>query len=499
MPEGPPAEPGFLLESAAVPELPGSPPLRGRWNFQGGRPATLLTGKHRGGTFALTLTTWREPDGTICDPPRRRTWNADPFIALHELQQAYTAPPPDGDGLPPFCGGLVGYFGYEVAHAVEDLPGHVHDQLGVPDLAFMVIDDLVAHDRETGRTWLIATGRGATAEVARRDAQQRLDALEGELLSVSGRLEGSGARRAEKPGSRAGRSHGGRRSASPGGQELSLQGVQTQFNRDQYCATVERCRQAILAGRVFEICLTQQMTLAFDDDPWDLYRVLRDINPAPFAAFLALPDFTVVSASPERFLSLGSDRTAESRPIKGTAPRGKTQEQDRELRDRLVASAKDRAENVMIVDLVRNDLGRVCETGSVEVPELCVVESYPTVHQLVSTIRGRLTPPHDALDLVRACFPGGSMTGAPKVEAMKLIGEMERSTRGVYSGALGYLDRRGGMDLSIVIRTIICREGRAWLGTGGAVTADSDPREEYAETLAKARALLEAIRSLSHH
>ena len=284
-------------------------------------------------------------------------------------------------------------------------------------------------------------------------------------------------------------------SASREIRQTSLDGVTAQFTREEYCAAVEHCREAILAGRIFEVCLTQQMSMQFAGSPWDLYRTLGEINPAPYAACLDLPGFAVVSASPERFLKLNGDRVAESRPIKGTAPRGTDPEADAALRDGLASSSKDRAENVMIVDLVRNDLGRVCETGSVKVPELCVLESYPTVHQLVSTIRGRLAPERDALDLVRACFPGGSMTGAPKVEAMKLIDEVEHTTRGVYAGSLGYLDRRGTMDLAIVIRTLLCKDGRAWLGTGGAITADSDPGAEYDETLAKARALIQAVRS----
>ncbi len=486
--------PAFLLESPAVPVLPGSPPLAGRWSFGGSAPCALLTGKRRGESFTMTLTTWRTPDGQDHDPPLTRTWRNDPFTALRELQGAYAvAPLPDADA-PPFCGGLVGYFGYETAHAVERLPGRVPDVLGVPDVAFMVVDDLAARDRQTGTTWLIATGRGATAAAAEHDAELRLDALEQEVLSCPGRLDGSGARRAEEPGSRAGRSHGGRRPASPERQDLLPHGVQAQFSRREYCAAVERCREAILAGRVFEVCLTQQMALDFDGDPRELYRVLKTINPAPYAAFLHLQDFAVAGASPERFLKLDRDGWAESRPIKGTAPRGTGPQEDARLREGLAASAKDRAENVMIVDLVRNDLGRVCETGSISVPQLCAVESYATVHQLVSTVRGRLEPGHDAFDLVRACFPGGSMTGAPKVEAMKLIDETERSTRGVYSGALGYLDRRGGMDLAIVIRTLVCRDGKAWLGTGGAVTADSEPAAEYEETLAKARALITAVR-----
>lgn len=269
------------------------------------------------------------------------------------------------------------------------------------------------------------------------------------------------------------------------------------FSEAEYCAAVEQCRQAILAGRVFEVCMTQRLEMELAGSGWDLYQVLRHINPAPFASYLRLPGFEMAGASPERFLRLGMDRTAESRPIKGTRPRGEDPLADARLHDELRDSEKDRAENVMIVDLVRSDLGRVCDVGSVKVPRLCAVEPHATVHQLVSTVCGRLRPELDALDLVQACFPGGSMTGAPKIEAMKLIDEIEPRARGIYSGALGYWDRRGGMDLAIVIRTIVCAGGKACFGVGGAVTADSDPRAEYQESLDKARALIAAVRLLA--
>jgi para-aminobenzoate synthetase component 1 len=239
------------------------------------------------------------------------------------------------------------------------------------------------------------------------------------------------------------------------------------------------------------------MEMGLAGDPWDLYGILREINPAPFAAWLQFPDFQIVSASPERFLSLSSNRVAESRPIKGTRPRGADPVEDARLRDELEKSTKDRAENVMIVDLVRNDLGRVAEIGSVEVPELQVIEPYATVFQMVSTVRAKLRKDRDAVDLVRACFPGGSMTGAPKIEAMKIIDALEPVKRGVYSGAIGYFDHSGVMDLSIVIRTIVCKDGRATFGVGGAVVADSDPQDEYQETLDKAAALIEALQTLA--
>ncbi len=303
---------------------------------------------------------------------------------------------------------------------------------------------------------------------------------------------------AEAPGGRADRSHDwGRRSAPPGESNTDSPCARAHFTKDEYCAAVQQCRDHIFAGDVFEVCLTQQMEMDLPGDPWELFGILRDINPAPFASWLQFPGFQVASASPEKFLSLDSDRIAESRPIKGTRPRGANAEEDVRLRADLAGSAKDRAENVMIVDLVRNDLGRVAEIGSVTVPELQVIEQYATVFQMVSTVRARLRTDRDCFDLVRACFPGGSMTGAPKIEAMKIIDAIEPVKRGVYSGAIGYFDFDGTMDLSIVIRSIVCKDGRATFGVGGAVVADSDPAAEYQETLDKARALIAAVSLLA--
>jgi len=258
---------------------------------------------------------------------------------------------------------------------------------------------------------------------------------------------------------------------------------------------VDGAKGEIAAGNAYQVCLTHRMDRDFGGDPWDLYRRLRLHNPAPFACYLELSEGVIVGNSPERFLRLDGNGRVESRPIKGTRPRDADAEVDRGNRARLLCSAKDRAENLMIVDLVRNDLGRVCETGSVRVPELMAIESYASVHQMVSTVSGRLRCDRDAVDLVRAAFPPGSMTGAPKIAAMRILDRLERVPRGVYSGALGYLDVRGGLDLCVVIRTVFVRDGRASVHAGGGVVADSDPLGEYREALDKARPLLAEIAS----
>lgn len=461
---------GWLLDSGMDPQR------LGRHSFLGGGPAALLVA-HRlagagpeGSPFRLELTTWRRPDGSRPAETGPDAWIGDPFEALRGLQADYGGPaeavPADA---PPFSGGLVGYFGYETGYAIETLPDTGADDLGLPTVAVMVADDVLCHDHLTGETTLLVTGRGPDTGAARQDAQDRSDLWQNKLSEYSP---------IDQP---------------PVPDQVPPAVARAHFDRAGYMGAVQACREHILNGDVFEVCLTHRLETDLPGDPWDLYADLRRINPAPFAAWLCFPEHQILSASPERFLRLDSDRVAESRPIKGTRPRGDTPARDAALRRDLAESEKDRAENLMIVDLVRNDLGRVAEIGSVEVTELLAVEPYATVFQLVSTVIGRLKPECDALDLVRAGFPGGSMTGAPKIEAMKIIDSLEPVKRGVYSGAIGYLDRAGGLDLSIVIRTLVCRDGRCTLGVGGAVTADSDPAAEYQETLDKARALLEAV------
>ena len=262
---------------------------------------------------------------------------------------------------------------------------------------------------------------------------------------------------------------------------------------DRYRELVLECQRLIADGESYEICLTNQLEIPFDGDPLSAFQVLRRVNPAPYSAFLALPDCAVLSSSPERFVRIGRDGTVESKPIKGTRPRGVDAVADAALADDLRSADKDRAENLMIVDLVRHDLGRSAEIGSVRVPTLFDVESYPTVHQLVSTVRATLRADVSPVDCVRAAFPGGSMTGAPKVRTMEILDRLERRARGIYSGALGYFSLNGAVDLSIVIRTIVLRDNVASLGVGGAIVAGSQPDDEVAETMVKARALLHAL------
>jgi len=380
-----------------------------------------------------------------------------------------------------FNGGYVGYLGYELKAECGGDAAHAAD---APDAALLFADRFLAFDHEAGELWLVAL------EAHDAPAAPWLDEMTARLTALAAAANGSG------PGSNGvppAPIH-----ADGGGRAVHVEatwpdGCAPRHDDDAYLALIERCQEAICAGETYEVCLTNHMQLDGEIEPWPAYRRLRRVNPAPFAAFLRFPQVSVLSASPERFLRVGADGEVEAKPIKGTAPRGATVEEDLAIRTRLHGSEKDRAENLMIVDLLRNDLGAVCEVGSVHVPVLFGVESFATVHQLVSTIRGRIGRGSSALDVVRAAFPGGSMTGAPKKRTMEIVDELEAGPRGVYSGALGWFALGGAADLSIVIRTIVVTERGASFGAGGAIVALSDPREELREVRLKARALVETL------
>ncbi|MEV6237505.1 aminodeoxychorismate synthase component I [Lentzea sp. NPDC051838] len=362
-------------------------------------------------------------------------------------------------------GGYVGYFGYELKAECGGTAGH---HASTPDAAWMFADRIVAVDHQEGLTYLVAVHDPET----RRDAQEWVDRTAARL---------TGLRPAEDVVSE--------QCAPPDAEEFLVR------DRDRYLADIAECQRQLRLGESYEICLTNKLHLPFHDDDTAFYRRLRRSNPAPYAAFLRLDDVTVFCSSPERFLRIELDRTVTSKPIKGTAPRDADPVRDAEIAATLASSAKTQAENLMIVDLLRNDLGRVCEVGSIDVDPYLAVESYQTVHQLVSTVHGRLRDEVSAMDCVRQCFPGGSMTGAPKLRTMEIIDGLETEARGVYSGTLGYFGLSGGADLNIVIRTAVRVGDRLSIGAGGAIVLDSDAQEEYEEMLLKAAASLRAWRA----
>ncbi|HWN17554.1 MAG TPA: aminodeoxychorismate synthase component I [Gemmatimonadales bacterium] len=405
-------------------------------------------------------------------------------------------------GLPPFQGGIAGYIGYDWGAVLERLPRARYDDLAVPDVVLGLYDWVIAWDHRIGTAWLISTGLPESGEAQARRARERMDLVRERLggrtvgrVPAHGRVGGEAAsarqasRTAPLPRSPAVPSYP---VMGIGGAEKI--GLRSTFTHRAYLEAVARVREYILAGDIFQANLSQRFQCRSDEPPFELYQRLRHLNPAPFAAYLGFDEVAVLSASPERFLRLDEDRRRiETRPIKGTRPRGLGPMHDAALGRALAESEKDRAENVMIVDLLRNDLSRVCRPGSVRVPELFALEHHPTVHHLVSTVVGEIEPGSGAVELIRATFPGGSITGAPKVRAMEIIAELEPTQRGVYCGSIGYVSATGAMDTSIVIRTYLALGGQVYFQAGGGIVADSDPELEYRETLDKARGLIETL------
>ncbi len=393
-------------------------------------------------------------------------------------------------GLPPFQGGIAGYIGYDWSAVLERLPRPRYDDLAIPDVVLGLYDWVIAWDHRIGTAWLVSTGLPERGDAQARHATERMNRVR----------EWMGGRRVSgKAGKRVGTAGPSSTVSAPsypvvgidGAEEI---GLRSTFTHRGYLDAVARVREYILAGDIFQANLSQRFQSRQPEPLFPLYRRLRRLNPAPFAAYLGFGEQTVLSASPERFLRLDEDRRhIETRPIKGTRPRGLGPMHDAALGRALAESQKDRAENVMIVDLLRNDLSRVCRPGTVRVPELFALEHHPTVHHLVSTVVGEIEPGYGAVELIRAAFPGGSITGAPKVRAMEIIAELEPTQRGVYCGSIGYLSATGAMDTSIVIRTYLARNGQVYFQAGGGIVADSDPELEYRETLDKARGLIATL------
>ncbi len=378
----------------------------------------------------------------------RTVSTGDPFRALsREFRRCPVAVPPDFDL--PFAGGAVGYFSYDLRHCIEKLPRACDYDVAVPDFTLCFYDRALVFDHRRNVTeWAGLDG----ADAAVPDA------------------------------------------ATGGAPEVAPVALESNFTRDEYLAAVGRAKEYIAAGDIFQVNLAQRFSGDCPSDGLAVYSRLRHVNPAPFSAYLKYPEFEIISSSPERFLLVEGDRVS-TRPIKGTRPRREGDEVfNRRMAEELSRSAKDHAELTMIVDLERNDLGRACNYGTVRVAEHAVIERYQTVFHLVSTVTGELyRAEHDEFSLIRATFPGGSITGAPKIRAMEIIEELEPHARGVYTGAIGYVSFHHRMDLNIVIRTMVKKDGRVYLHFGGGIVADSDPVLEYEETLHKGKALFEAL------
>jgi para-aminobenzoate synthetase component 1 len=412
----------------------------------------------------------------------------DPFAVARRLVARLDATPIVPADAPRFIGGLVGFLGYDLGHILERLPSVAEDDQGLPPLRLALHDWVVAWDRRTGHAWL----GGRALDGDGRRLARRLDEVHARLTTPAGVVAPS-----RTPGDR-----DTDRDAGPDPDADADDGLRfrSSLDRAAFEAGVERVRQHIARGDIYQANLTRRLESPYAGDPWTLYRRLRTGDPSLFSAFLDLgpsPETgrprALLSASPEPFLSLDADGVVASDPIKGTRPRGRDRAEDRALACELLASAKDRAENVMIVDVLRNDLGRVCRPGTVRVPRLCRLERTAAVQHLVSTVTGRLATGRDAFDLLSASFPGGSITGAPKIRAMEILEGLEPVRRGPYTGTLGWIGPDGAMQTSILIRTFVADGRRLTLHVGGGITWGSDPAAEWEETVAKARGPLGAI------
>ena len=452
----------------------------------GGRPGTfLLESAEHGRSWSRwsfvgvrSSATLSERDGravwTGAPPPGAPT-DGDPLEVLAGTWRALLGPAPAAElpDLPPLTGGLVGYLGYDVVRRIERLPAYAIDDLGLPELTMLVATDVAVVDHYEASVLLVANALvppdapADAVDAAYGDAVARLDAMTRDLATPA--PPSVAVTRPVPPAEHVSRTPAG-----------------------QYQPAVKAALDAVRAGEVFQVQIGQRFETRTDADALDVYRVLRTLNPSPYMYLLRLDGFDIVGSSPEALVTVTGGR-AVLHPIAGTRKRGDTPERDAELAAELVSDVKERAEHVMLVDLARNDLGRVCAPGTVRVVEFGALERYSHVWHIVSTVTGEVAPGRDALDVLTACFPAGTLTGAPKVRAMEIIDELEPVRRGVYGGAVGYLDAAGDLDMAIAIRTAVIRDGTAYVQASAGIVADSSPAAEELETRNKARAVLQAL------
>ncbi len=397
---------------------------------------------------------------------RRKGRMLEVMRKITERYQAVIVP-----GLPPFVGGAVGYFSYDAVRWVEDIPQTGEDDLQLQDSEMLFFSNLLAFDHVRQQILIISNvmldDSSANLESKYRKAVGKIEALE-EMLGLPASLPAFG------------------------NSDSGPLKVKSNFSKADYLKAVEEGKEYIKAGDVFQVVLSQRFTVPVSSDPFNIYRALRIVNPSPYMFFLKLGDHCVIGSSPEMLVKINNGM-AYYRPIAGTRPRGESEDEDALLAEELKADEKEKAEHIMLVDLGRNDLGKVCEFGSVEVTDLMFIEKYSHVMHLVSSLRGRLRSNLDRFDGLMACFPAGTVTGAPKVRAMQIIDELEPNRRGVYAGAVLYLDFSGNLDSCIAIRTLEVKDGKAYIQAGGGVVADSLPEREFQETINKSRALLKAV------
>ncbi|MBV8049625.1 MAG: anthranilate synthase component I [Acidobacteriaceae bacterium] len=381
-------------------------------------------------------------------------------------------------GLPPFTAGAVGYFAYDAVRRLENIGEHAEDDLNLPDCAFMFFDRILVFDHLLHQIHIIAS-----ADVSQGNVRKAYDGAVADVGSLEKKLA-AGLRAAT-----------GGKSAGLARRKLN---IHPGTSRKDFLASVARCKEYISAGDIFQVVLSQRLDFVPAVAPFEIYRALRTVNPSPYMYFLGMGDQHILGSSPEMLVRV-TGRKLEYRPIAGTRWRGADEEQDQQLEKEMLADEKERAEHVMLVDLGRNDLGRVSEYGSVKVKDLMYVERYSHVMHIVSALEGRLRPELDALDAFAACFPAGTLTGAPKIRAMQIIEQLEPVRRGVYGGSVLYADFAGNLDSCIAIRTMLMKGKRAYLQAGGGIVADSDPQREYEESMNKAKAVLRAVELARNH
>ncbi len=426
----------------------------GRYSFLGSNPSLIIRSK---GNVVETIENGVTTTATVDDP----------LASIRDVLARFS--PVEVEGLPRFFGGAVGYLGYDMVRHFEHLPTDKPALIDAYDSYFLITDTIVIFDNMRQKIKVVSNAHlngEITAEQAYSEATEKIN-------NIVQRL------RIPLPTEK----------KAPLGSQIELRSNMT---REKYEAAVEKAKEYVRAGDIIQVVPSQRFSGALSADPFDIYRVMRTLNPSPYMFFLRLDDTVIVGASPEVMVRKEGN-LVELRPIAGTRPRGATPESDAQLAEELLADPKERAEHVMLVDLGRNDLGRVCKTGTVNVTELMVIERYSHVMHIVSNVQGELEGKRDAFDLVRATFPAGTLSGAPKVRAMQIIDELEPVRREIYGGAVGYFSFSGNMDLAITIRTLVIKDGMVHLQAGGGVVADSDPAEEWQETVNKAMAARRAI------
>ena len=462
----------FLLES-----VEGGEKL-GRYSLLGCDPLWILAARG-------DCTTQTHRDGS------QVVFEGDPFAALSKCLEPFQ--PVKLPQLPPGIGGLFGFWGYELIRWIEPrVKVHAQDDRNIPDGLWMQIDHLLIFDQVKRKIWAVAYADLRDPEVDLQAAyQQASDRVTQMVHKLSLPLSPQNTiLEWTPPGSRGAKERGSQEAGE----------YTSNFTRDEFCGQVEKAKKYIKAGDIFQVVISQQLSTEYTGDPFALYRSLRQINPSPYMSYFHFNDWQIIGSSPEVMVKAEKDADdaviATVRPIAGTRPRGKTTQEDAALAADLLQDPKEIAEHVMLVDLGRNDLGRVCESGSVRVDELMVVERYSHVMHIVSNVVGKLALGKSAWDLLKACFPAGTVSGAPKIRAMEIIHELEPCRRGVYSGVYGYYDFEGQLNSAIAIRTMVVHDGKVTVQAGAGMVADSEPQKEYEETLNKARGLLEAIRCL---